>query len=280
MKNILCSCLLALCCPALYGQANENVLPAYSLEFSQVRQIHSESNNKEYELYIRLPNSYATTKTNYPLIVINDVKYAFPIASGMMHLMGGVDIKEAILVGISYSKGDSGDLSRRRDYTPTAMADRPGSGNAKEYVQFIGQQIIPEIKKYYRVDDKNKVFVGHSYGGLLGAYILTHQPELFDHYVLGSPSLWYDNEVMFKMEADYAKQHKDMKANVAFFVGSNENNYRPMVDDLLEFETQLRARQYPNLKMTVEVLQGETHYSVFPALLSKGLVKVIPKTQH
>lgn len=277
MKRILGPSLLALCCFALQAQADENSLPAYSLEFSQVRQIHAQSNNKDYELYIRLPNSYANTKINYPLIVINDVKYAFPIASGMMHLMGGVDIKEAILVGISYSKGDSGDFSRRRDYTPTAMADRPGSGHAKDYIQFIGQQIIPEIKKHYRVDDKNKVFVGHSYGGLLGTYILTHQPELFDHYILGSPSLWYDDKVMFEMEANYAKQHKDMKANVAFFVGSNENNTPPMVDDLLAFETQLRSRQYPNLKMTVEVLQGETHYSVFPALLSKGLVKVIPK---
>lgn len=277
MKRIVCCISLVMFAYSSGLQANSYSMPAYTLEFSQVRQIHSESNNKDYELYIRLPNSYANTKTNYPLIIINDVKYAFPIASGIMHLMGGVDIKEAILVGISYSKGDSGDFSRRRDYTPTAMEDRPGSGHAKEYIQFIGQQIIPEIKKHYRVDDKNKVFVGHSYGGLLGAYILTHQPELFDHYVLGSPSLWYDDGVMFKMEADYAKQHKDMKANVAFFVGSNENNIRSMVDDLLAFEIQLRGRQYPNLNMTVEVLQGETHYSVFPALLSKGLVKMIPK---
>jgi len=277
MKNFLSSISLAFFVYSSGLQANTDSLPAYALEFSQVRQIHSEANNKDYELYIRLPNTYANTKTNYPLIIINDIKYAFPIVSGMMHLMGGVDIQEAIIVGISYSKGDNGDLSRRRDYTPTAMADRPGSGHAKEYMQFIGQQIIPEIKKHYRVDDKNKVFVGHSYGGLLGAYILTHQPELFDHYVLGSPSLWYDDQVMFKMEADYAKQHKDMKANVAFFVGSNENNIRPMVDDLLAFEIQVRSRQYPNLNITVEVLQGETHYSVFPALLSKGLIKVIPK---
>ena len=276
MKKILGAGLLALCC-ALQVQADENSLPAYPLEFSQVRQIHAQSNNKDYELYIRLPNSYVNTKTNYPLIVINDVKYAFPIASGMMHLMGGVDIKEAILVGISYSKGDTGDFSRTRDYTPTHTPERPVSGHAKDYVQFIASQVIPKMKKHYRVDDRHKVFVGHSFGGLLGTYILTHQPELFDHYILGSPSLWYDDKVMFEMEANYAKQHKDMKANVAFFVGSKENITRLMVDDLLAFETQLRSRQYLNLKISVEVLQGETHYSVFPALLSKGLVKVIPK---
>lgn len=276
MKRILGPSLLALCCCALQAQADENSLPAYSLESSEVRQIHAQSNNKDYEIYIRLPNSYANTKTNYPLIVINDVKYAFPIASGMMHLMGGADIEEAILVGISYSKGDSGDFSRRRDYTPTPMADRPGSGHAKEYMQFIGQQIIPEMKKHYRIDGQNKVFVGHSYGGLLGTYLLTHQPELFDHYILGSPSLWYDDKVMFTMEAQYAKTHPDLKANVAIFVGSKESRNQ-MLDNLLDLEKILRSRNYPGLTLHVEVLENETHLSVFPALLSKGLVKVIPK---
>lgn len=272
MKRFFCILIFL-----LSSHSIADTLPAYPLEFSQVRQIHSESNNKDYELYIRLPNSYENTKTNYPLIIINDVKYGLPIASGIMHLMGGVDIKEAILVGISYSKGDSGDLSRTRDYTPTNTLERPGSGQAKNYMQFIGDQVIPEIKKYYRIDDNNKVFVGHSFGGLLGIYILFNKPEMFDHYVLGSPSLWYDDKVMFDLEAKYAAQHKDLEANVVSYVGSKENNYRTMVDDLLDFEKILRSRQYPGLKLHVEVLADETHYSVFPALLSKGLVKVIPK---
>lgn len=253
-----------------------NSLPAYMLEFSEVRQLHANAINKDYELYIRLPNSYATTKKKYPLILINDVKYAFPIASGMMHLMGGNDIQEAILVGISYSKGDAGDLSRTRDYTPTNTKERPVSGHADNYVTFIADQVIPEIQKHYRVDNNNKIFVGHSFGGLLGTYILFHQPELFDHYILGSPSLWYDDKVMFDMEAGYAKTHKDLKANVVSYVGSNENNVYPMVDNLLAFEKMLNARNYPQLRLHVEVLKDEKHHSVFPVLLSKGLREVIP----
>lgn len=265
-----------LMCFDCFSGLQADTLPSYPLEFSQVRQIHSKSNNKDYELYIRLPGSYENTKTKYPLIIINDVKYGFPIASGIMHLMGGVDIKEAILVGISYSKGDSGDLSRTRDYTPTNTMERPVSGHAKNYVQFIGEQVIPEIQKHYRVDNNNKIFVGHSFGGLLGSYILFNKPEMFDHYILGSPSLWYDDKVMFELESKYATQHKDLKANVVSYVGSEENNYYPMTDNLLAFEKILRSRHYPNLKMHVEVLEGETHYSVFPGLLSKGLRAVIP----
>ncbi len=48
----------------------------------------------------------------------------------------------------------------------------------------------------YRVDMKRKIYVAHSYGGLLGAYILLTEPTMFERYVISSPSLWFDNKVM------------------------------------------------------------------------------------
>ncbi len=36
------------------------------------------------------------------------------------------------------------------------------------------------------------LFLGHSYGALLGTQILFTEPGMFNGYVLGSPSLWYD----------------------------------------------------------------------------------------
>ena len=34
-------------------------------------------------------------------------------------------------------------------------------------------------------------------------------PTMFSGYVLGSPSFWYDKRHMMKMEADYARTHRD-----------------------------------------------------------------------
>ena len=201
--------------------------------------------------------------------------------------MGGQVIQESILVGISYSRGDDRGVSRTRDYTPTfspmeksghSSASRLASGHAKEYVEFIADQVIPLLQKKYRIDPANKVFVGHSFGGLLGSYILVNRPEIFDHYIIGSPSLWYDNKVIFQMEKQYAKKQKTLAANVMIYADDNDGslNNTQMADDVLAFEKILRSRNYTGLKLKVEIMKGENHHSVFPGLLARGLMAAIP----
>lgn len=272
-------------CVAMNVQANS--LPPYGYPPFKTLAIHADSNNKDYELYIQLPKSYLDTKTNYPLIIVNDTSWGFPITNGAMALMGGNVVQEAIVVGVSYSKGDDRTISRTRDYTPTYSADEPNghssaarkaSGHAKEYTAFLADQVIPLLQKNYRVDANNKIFVGHSFSGLLGAYILVNRPEIFDHYIIGSPSLWYDDKVIFKMEEVYAKTHKMLKTNAMIYVDANDDslNNKKMADDALAFEKQLLSRKYEGLRLRVEVIHGENHYSVFPGLLSKGLMAAIP----
>jgi uncharacterized protein len=282
-KVFLLSLLLGIA--STTANANAAELPPFGYPAFETVNIHANSNNKDYELYIQLPKSYSDTKTTYPLIIVNDTNFAFPITNGAMALMGGAVVEEAIVVGISYSKGDDRSISRTRDYTPTfspveksgySSASRLASGHAKEYVDFIESQVIPLIQKNYRINAEKRVFVGHSFGGLLGAYILFKKPNLFSDYIIGSPSLWYDDRVMFNLEKEYSKSHKYLPVNVTMFVGSLENDYHPMVADLLAMEKQLRSRNYKGLKLRVEVMQGENHHSVFPGLLSKGLMAAIP----
>lgn len=271
----------------LTNTAYSEELPAFKLPLSEVRSIHAESNKKDYELYIQLPASYKNSTTAYPLIIVNDSRFAFPLASGAMQLMGNRVVKEAIVVGVSYSEGDDSTISRTRDYTPTyapidpngyASAARKVSGHAKEYTAFLADQVIPLLQKTYRVDTNNKIFVGHSFGGLLGCYILVNRPEIFDHYIIGSPSLGYDNKVIFAMEKKYAEKHKLLKAHAMIYVDDNDGslNNQNMADDALAFEKVLRSRNYSGLNLQVEVIRGENHHSVFPGLLSRGLMAAIP----
>lgn len=260
-------------------------LPPFGYPKFETLSVHANSNNKDYELYVQVPQSYADSKTNYPLILVNDSRFAFPVTTGAMALMGGAVVQEAVVVGISYAKGEDRSISRTRDYTPTyspieksgySSASRLASGHAREYVDFIETQVIPLVQQKYRIDTNKKVFVGHSFGGLLGAYILFTKPKLFTDYIIGSPSLWYDSRVMFSMEKEYAKSHTQLPVNVSMFVGELENDYYPMVKDLRDMEKQLRSRNYKGLNLKVEVLANENHHSVFPGLLSKGLMATIP----
>lgn len=285
MRNMVFGLLLS--SVMLGNSAYSEELPAFSLPQSEVRSIHSKSNDKDYELYIYLPESYKKSSKNYPLILVNDSRYAFPLVSGAVAFMGNNVIKEAIVVGVSYSKGDDGAISRTRDYTPTyspiesngrSSETRKVSGHAKEYTAFLADQVIPLMQKNYRIDSNNKIFVGHSFGGLLGSYILVNRPEIFDRYIIGSPSLWYDNKVIFEMEKKYAATHKTLKAQALIYIDDNAGQVSTlqMVENVLALEKVLRSRNYAGLNLEVEVIKGENHHSVFPGLLSKGLMAAIP----
>lgn len=286
ISKLMSLCLFVLiACSSIGTYANQ--VPPFGYPPFETIHIHAKSNNKDYELYVQLPKSYQDTQKSYPIIIVNDSSWGFPIANGAMTLMGGNVVQEAIVVGVSYAKGEDRTISRTRDYTPTYSPNEPNghssearkvSGHAKEYTAFLAEQVIPLMQKKYRVDMTNKIFVGHSFGGLLGCYILVNRPDVFDHYIIGSPSLWYDNKVIFEMEKKYAEKHNALNAHVMIYVDDNEGSLtdQKMANNVREFEKVLRSRNYAGLRIQTEVIKGENHHSVFPGLVSKGLMAAIP----
>nr|WP_233411136.1 alpha/beta hydrolase-fold protein [Rugamonas sp. CCM 8940] len=180
-----------------------------------------------------MPDSYREGNKRYPVLFVVDANYSFPVVRNIaQRLNKHAGMEEVVVVGLSYAKGDGGVFSRRRDYTPTVprnndyRSDTPGRqaafGEAAAYGKFVSGEVFPFIASNYRVDMARKVFIGHSYGSLLGPQILLTEPRTFDHYILGSPSLWYDAGVMFDREKAYAATHKDLPASVFFGIGGLE----------------------------------------------------------
>lgn len=98
------------------------------------------------------------------------------------------------------------------------------------------------------------------------------RPELFDRLIAVSPSLWYDDRVLFEREAQLAAGRRRLDARIYLGVGAREGSSRnDMVGDLERMAAQLDARAYEGLAVRAEVLDGETHNSVFPRALSNGL---------
>jgi uncharacterized protein len=263
----------------------------YTLDRSEVIDFHAKANGKDYEIYIKLPETYAKSPNKkFPLVVLTDGYYAFPLVSSINWRMSEHNqvYEQSIIVGISYSKGDDINKSRSRDFTPTfspneksnTKAAQAESGQANRYVQFIAQELLPYLTSHYAVDTTKKIYAGHSYGGLLGTYILFTQPNLFDYYLIGSPSLWYGNKGMFSLEADYAKAHKDLKAKVFMATGAEEEDpEHGMVKNMLALDKQLQARHYPQLALTTRSIPDEGHLSGYPAFITQGLLWALP-LQH
>ncbi|PHV29020.1 IroE protein [Janthinobacterium sp. BJB426] len=293
------SLLIVLCCLAgstLAGsaQAAPASAPAnYVLENTEVRDIRAQALKRDYQVYVALPDSYRQGNKRYPVLFVTDANYAFPVVRNIaQRLNKHAGMEEVIVVGLSYANGDGGVYSRRRDYTPTTprkheyRSDMPGRqpafGEAKAYGQFISGEVFPFIASNYRVNMQRKVFIGHSYGSLLGLQFLLTEPRTFEHYILGSPSLWYDAGVMFDREQAYAASHKDLPASVFFGIGgleklaagkkrSRSEEDADMVADLREFDGKLTSRKFPGLKTRLRVFADEDHASVFPFVLTHGL---------
>lgn len=265
----------------------------YEIADSEVWDVPDPVSKRGYQVFVALPPSYATQpQRTYPVLYVTDADYAFPIIRQLARRLNveGPQIEEFILVGLSYGKGEDGGFSRKRDYTPTPNGPSTASpdsihGQAQAYQQYLRDQVKPFVNARYRAAPARALFLGHSYGALLGTQILFTEPGMFSGYILGSPSLWYDKRHALKLEAGYARQNQDLKANVYLYVGAYEalrkgdpryNQTVDMVADNRALEAALQSRKYPNLKLKSAVLNDEDHLSVAPRGFTQGLKYLLP----
>ncbi|MGH7595092.1 MAG: alpha/beta hydrolase [bacterium] len=262
-------------------QSTNATPPKVTLENTELKLLHSKKINLGYKLYISLPIGYKESPKAYPVIYLLDADYSFAIAKNIAdHLSERNHLAELILVGIAYDGPAEYRLNRTRDYTPTrSMIGGYGpeyqkfSGGGEKFKAFIRDELLPFIEANYRTTGE-RTLVGHSYGGLFGCWVAFTTPELFSNYILVSPSLWYDNWLMFRLEENFAfsRKDKELPAKVFLSVGSSEiNSQWNMVEDLEKFYRQVAARDYSRLAIQMMIFDGETHNSVFPAALTRGL---------
>lgn len=286
--------LASACTERADARPNISDVPAegapYVLKGTEVRTVPDPISRREYEVFVSLPASYETSpERRYPVLYVTDADYAFPIIRQIarrVNLEGPV-IEEFILVGLSYSRGDNPVASRNRDYTPTPNGPRRARstvhGGGPAYQTYLKNQAIPFIESRYRADPARRVLLGHSYGGLLGAQIMFTDPGLFEAYILGSPSFWFDERHMMSMEAAYARSHDDLPANVFMYIGeyeapgpSSRNTSVDMVGDLRAMERVLQSRGYASLRVRSVVLGEEDHLTVAPVGFTRALMAVLP----
>lgn len=280
----------------------EEALPAYSLSNTVVHQLPARSNGRHYEIWIDLPAGYndvdASSQKAYPALFVTDANYAFPLIRSIRNRLGagGQNIADFVLVGLSYARQDSPTDSRSLDYTPTNVLAKKSANSqsygakaysgAALYADYLRQQVIPFVLQHYRVDPKQKIFVGHSYGGLLGAQLLLTQPDTFNSYILSSPSLWFDQGYVLKQAQQQSASQARLSATVMLYAGEYEQikagaRYARnvnMVADMQQFEVMLRQCHTDGFRVHSQVIADEDHLSVFPGMISRALVKLLPGT--
>lgn len=265
----------------------------YTLPDTAVHVLPDPVSRRPYEVWVDLPPSLAKAGGLLPAVFVTDAPYAFPVLRALRARVGqqGRNLQDFVLVGLAAPEGESPVTMRQRDYTPTVPRKRPAGSSAEAvygggaaYLRYVAEVAVPAVSARYRIDPKRRVILGHSYGALFAAQALFERPELFSHYVLGSPSYWFDARVMFEREAAYAQAHRDLPAKVFQYIGAFEavapgarfNRQNDMVADMRRFERVLRGRRYPSLSIESHVIADEDHLTVAPTGATRGLLWALP----
>lgn len=267
MKRII---LLALCCFLGSALAQEPV----AIPRSTKVELSDPLTDRIYPIYIKLPRSYASNPDKvYPVIYLTDGLYTFQIASGATRFpMNSGAMDEAILVSISYSKGSKGPSSRIRDYTPSEAKDwKLQTGKAAEHAQFIRETVFPYIAQQYRVHPEHRTYAGNSLGGLFGAYLLFKHPDMFDSYILGSPSVWFDNHKLLSMTMTKLEQPVRVYLSVGALERPQYGEQQDMVAGATRLNDKLLNEGNDNLTVKFVTIDGAKHATAFPTTLIQGL---------
>jgi predicted alpha/beta superfamily hydrolase len=256
---------------------------AVSLPGTQSKLLNSEIIKRDYKLSISLPDGHGDDpQKKYPTLYILDgnMYFATTVQSYRVQRIGN-DVPEMIIVGIEYptDRIDEWLVRRAGELTPTKREDfderytaqyniPSTSGEAATFRRVLKEEIIPFIEKNYHASDDRGLF-GHSLGGLFATYSMLQTDRAFNRYIISSPSLWWDDKVAFKMEQAFAENNDTIPADVMLSVGALEGEQ--MVPPMQELGNALKARSYKSLNLTTHVFENETHLSVQPGTLSRGL---------
>ncbi|HEY1047275.1 MAG TPA: alpha/beta hydrolase-fold protein [Bacteroidia bacterium] len=161
-----------------------------------IEEIQSKELKEKRILNVYLPEGYDPKDTvKYPVIYLLDGS----ADEDFIHIVGLVQfnsfewvdqVPKSIVVGIA-------NVDRRRDFTfPSTVEydkrNNPSSGHSDKFIAFIEKELQPFIQAKYKTNG-TKTIIGQSLGGLLATEILLTKTSLFTHYIIVSPSLWWDS---------------------------------------------------------------------------------------
>ena len=265
--KIITSCLLLL---SLFKMNSQDSVKPFTIGVTRI--LKSEILNENRTLNIYLPDGFEKTKS-YPVIYLLDGS----ANEDFLHIVGLVqfykmqfNMPDFLVVGIA-------NVDRKRDFTfhtdlDDLKKEYPTTGHSEKFIEFIEKELQPFVAKTYKTTE-TKYIIGQSLGGLLATEILLKKPTLFTHYLIVSPSLWWDNESLLKEANHLLEQQKVMSQYVYISVGMQEKKI--MVKEAQEIASILKKS---NQKFKVEYLplEKENHATVLHQSISEAFKKLFP----
>lgn len=269
--KIICLFALLLCAFTGFAQNNAHTTTPFCIGESKL--FPSKVLNEDRTLNIYLPSKYNKEKS-YPVIYLLDGS----AHEDFLHIVGLVQffnmqfqMPDFIVVGIA-------NVDRKRDFTYHTDVKEfkekyPTTGSSAKFIQFIETELQPFIQTTYNTND-TKYIIGQSLGGLLATEILLKKPSLFSHYLIVSPSLWWDNESLLKDFDKLRAQNPDTKPYIYISVGEKE--HKIMQKDAKTLANLLLKSQKDKSNIHFAPLKDEDHATILHQSINEAFKKLFP----
>jgi predicted alpha/beta superfamily hydrolase len=275
---------LLFCSFGMQAQTTQPKANKVCLDNTEQFQIESKSvPGENYIIQVGLPIGYSPSKRSYPVLYVLDGDKSFGMTKEIADwLMWSNEIRDIIVIGISYGKGtDIWWEKRARDYTHcndtvSAKGWFKSTGGADNFLKFMKNELFPAIDNNYSTNKDSVTIAGISFGGMLSTYVLFTQPEMFNGYIIIAPPLSWNYKSIFKLETEYFRNHKELDKTVYMAYGTLDDKDL-IIDPTDEFIRIIRMRNYEGLKFVPQIFEGETHISVYSTALTNGLKNVFKR---
>lgn len=240
------------------------------------------ASGRPYRIFLARPTR-PCAESGCPVLYFLDGNATFGTAAEAMRLQTRTpsSLEPAAVVAIGTDTDQPFDIPARYfDYTtpadPAVLRKRgngepyPPLGGADAFLDFIADDLMPEIGRRLPTDPARAALVGHSLGGYLTLHAFLSRPGLFATYVAGSPSVWWNaGEIVARAEA-FAAAAPDL-AGRRVFVGAGGDEPSGMVEGAARVAGILAPLEAQGLAVSHQTFAGEFHISVLPALISRSL---------
>jgi predicted alpha/beta superfamily hydrolase len=271
MRWLICVLLLAMIAP-LAQAADLTIVSEGPAQMTAERLVvRSERVGRDFQIDVWTPNTrpwLPGQKAAAAYILDGGYGMAGPIAWPV----GNTDaMQAAYIVTVGYPPGKS---AREFDllFGPGVRADGTiaKGGGAEAFTAFLLEELKPFIEARYPVDPRNAALMGHSLAGIYTASMLARRPGAFAGYVIASPSVWAQPDIVARLAA---APRAAVRPRVFVAYGGAEP--ADMVEGGRTLARAVTAN--PAFEGRARVFEDGDHMSYYSALVPPGLGYVLPR---
>lgn len=204
---------------------------------------------------------------NQRLPAIYALDGGYGIAGPMAQMMIGVGIMSpAYVVSVGYGEDQASWHNTDLLFRSASEGGVTYGGGGARFECFLTKELRPFLEAKYPLDPTKAILFGHSFGGLFAANVVADSPGAFNGYVIASPSLWMDPEVLAKLSSGARGNEQRV------FIAAGEQEEPRMVEGTSRLATALSA----GFTVEKKLFAGEGHISYYPLLIQAAFPWLVP----